>query len=441
MAQTIGQIPYFEATFDKNGVLLAPVTLPDGLTDLFVISHGWRNDAQDARTLYQTLFSHFADPTVNPPDALAGRQCAIVGIFWPSQNFDLLMAGQATGSGANTAAIGDVQSDPGSQGKLVAQLEKMKSGVLFSDPAQQTALARAQTLVPDLDDKSSARQAFVDCLRSLADRNAADKEDASDIFFKINADDLFHRLNIPANVVDPQIPRQGSAMALSPDGPPVAATGHAAGFLDVLQGAAAAGTNAASYLSYYIMKERAGVIGVQGVAPLLDSLADKVERIHLLGHSFGGRVVAATALAAKTDKLHTMGLLQAAFSHNGFSPATLMNGYFRPVLDSQRINGTIFATYTKNDTAVGIAYPLASRLSGTVACALGDENDKYGGMGRNGAQQMNDGERVLANLLEVGGQYAFSPNQIVNLEATPFIKSHGDVTGPQVAAAIIQAVK
>src|SRR4029450_4507756 len=42
--------------------------------------------------------------------------------------------------------------------------------------------------------------------------------------------------------------------------------------------------------------------------------------------------------------------------------------------------------------AVGIAYPVASRLAGTVASAFGDANDKFGGLGRNGAQKMERGE-------------------------------------------------
>ena len=43
----IAGIPYCEAQFDKNGTLEneSQVSLPAGVTDLFVISHGWNNDA------------------------------------------------------------------------------------------------------------------------------------------------------------------------------------------------------------------------------------------------------------------------------------------------------------------------------------------------------------------------------------------------------------
>ena len=47
----IAGIPYVEAQFDKNGALenQNDVNLPAGVTDLFVMSHGWNNDADEAR--------------------------------------------------------------------------------------------------------------------------------------------------------------------------------------------------------------------------------------------------------------------------------------------------------------------------------------------------------------------------------------------------------
>ena len=47
----IAGIPYVKAEFDKDGNLTDPVSLPSGVTDLFVISHGWNNDAAEARAV------------------------------------------------------------------------------------------------------------------------------------------------------------------------------------------------------------------------------------------------------------------------------------------------------------------------------------------------------------------------------------------------------
>ena len=435
---SIKNTPYFEALFDKNGALTNSVSLPAGITDLFVMAHGWRNDANEATKLYTDFFNNFFDPQVVSAARFAGRKCAIVGVFWPSKNFDALIAAQGAGTAQNAAAIGDAVSDPESQNKLVAQLEALKASGVFDEPAQRQALTEAQALIPDLDKKATAREAFVQKLRSLMDPGAAGKEDASDIFLKMDPNDLFHRLNIPANAVDASIPKTGKALALAPGGA-VVATGHAAGLLDIFKGATAAASNAASFLSYFMMKQRAGAVGTNGVAPLIDKLAPGVERIHLIGHSFGGRVVAAAALASTNEKIHSMSFLQAAFSHNGFSPAALMNGFFRAVIEKQRVKGPLIATHTKNDTAVGIAYPLASRISGTVAAALGDEHDKFGGLGRNGAQQMNAGEVIKAELLAVGGAYQLQPGKFHNLLADAFVKNHGDITGREVVTAVAAA--
>ena len=117
-----------------------------------------------------------------------------------------------------------------------------------------------------------------------------------------------------------------------------------------------------------------------------------------------------------------------------------MNGFFRSVVDRQRVNGPILVTHTKNDKAVGIAYPLASRINGDKTAAFGDEHDVFGGLGRNGAQQMESGETIVGKLLPVGSAYAFQPGKFFNLEASDFIKAHGDVAGREVAHAIRRAI-
>jgi len=210
--------------------------------------------------------------------------------------------------------------------------------------------------------------------------------------------------------------------------------GGAAGLASMLAGFKAAALNVLNFTTYFEMKARAGMVGKNGVAPLIDKLAPQVQRIHLIGHSFGGRVVTATAANSTTDKIRTMSLLQTAFSHNGFSKK--MSGFFRTVVDQQRVKGPILVSHTPNDKAVGIAYPLASRISGDKTAAFGDANEKFGGLGRNGAQQMNPGETVDGNLLPDGSAYSFQAGKFFNLEGSPFIKGHSDITGKEVAHAI-----
>jgi hypothetical protein len=93
---------------------------------------------------------------------------------------------------------------------------------------------------------------------------------------------------------------------------------------------------------------------------MLDRLAARVQRIHLVGHSFGGRVVTAAVAASTTGKLQTMTLRQTAFSHNGF--ARSMNGFFRSV----SITGALSEEPTSGKPVTRCATPLAHSCGNTV---------------------------------------------------------------------------
>ena len=156
--------------------------------------------------------------------------------------------------------------------------------------------------------------------------------------------------------------------------------------------------------------------------------------------SFGGRLVtaAAAALPVNTPNV-TISLLQAAFSHNALAEdfGTGQAGFYRTVLADARASGPVVITHTKNHKAVGIAYPLASRIALQVAAALGDQNDPYGGMGRNGAQHTSEATGHATTLGPIGTAYAFAPGTVSNLQADSVIKDHGDVRSAPVAYAVL----
>jgi hypothetical protein len=112
-------------------------------------------------------------------------------------------------------------------------------------------------------------------------------------------------------------------------------------------------------------------------------------------------------------------------------------GFFRAVLGDKRISGPIIITHTKNDRAVGIAYPLASRIAGQNAAGLGDQNDPYGGMGRNGAQHTSEADN-LATMGLPGTTYTFRPGGVHNILAD-VITDHSDVRRIEVAYAVLTA--
>ena len=433
----IAKIPYAEARFNKDGGLenQNEINLPAGVTDLFVMSHGWNNDADGARQLYRQFFENFV--AVAQPNDLPGRSFAIVGVIWPSKEFDeLVAASSAPGSAEGSAGLTTAHKE--SLKAVEEKLETMKK--LFSEPAQRQTLDEVKALVPDIEDKASVRKEFVNKIRSLLDPSAANDEDASGTFFKEDGNELMKNLKVAEDDLDEEVVGEGEGSASLPLGvgtvqPP---QGGAASLATFLSGFKAAVMNVLNFTTYYEMKARAGNVGKNGVAKLIDKLAPQVQRIHLIGHSFGGRVVTATAASSSTDKIKSMSLLQTAFSHNGFSKS--MKGFFRSVVDQKRVKGPILVTHTKNDKAVGVAYPLASKIVGDATAAFGDENDKFGGLGRNGAQQMEVGEVIKGNLLAQGGDYSFQAGKFFNLEGSPFIKGHGDVTGKEIAHAVRNAI-
>jgi len=141
---------------------------------------------------------------------------------------------------------------------------------------------------------------------------------------------------------------------------------------------------------------------------------------------FGARVVTAAA-DGPVPLIRSSLALQGAVSHNGFTAHFdgRHDGFFRKVVAGNKIGGPIIVTHTVNDKAVGIAYPIASRISGDKTSALGDEGDVYGGLGRNGAVKMKANEYAAGVLLGQDGRYLFTVGKAHNLRADDYVSSHG----------------
>lgn len=416
-----------DSTADALGLATDPAT-----TDLLVLSHGWNNDMDEARQLYRNLASSLR--AVVDAGAVAGlptRRIGILGVLWPSKKF----------ADARLIPGGAAAASPIDAGLILAQLQQLRE--VFPEPAAQRTLDSAAALVPQLPDRATARASFADQLRSLLDPSAAEREDGSTELFTVPGRTLIDRLAVPVSLAPPQ--GTGGAAALGPTSSPQA-RGSAAGLGGLLGGVWGAALNLVNFTTYYEMRARAGEIGARGLAPLLTQIHATRPglQIHLAGHSFGGRLVtaAANALPANASAaLATLTLLQAAFSHYGFaddwdsSQPGGQPGLFRSVIADKKVTGPILITHTGNDLAVGIAYAIASRIAGQVAAAVGDANDLYGGIGRNGAQKTP--EAVPGELLDVGGTYRWQPQRPHNLLADRFIADHSDVTGRQVAYALL----
>ncbi|SDL41909.1 hypothetical protein [Paracoccus chinensis] len=432
-------IAHDEIEFTREGRLFSEAQLAAAIeaagnaTDLLVLSHGWNNDKAEATVLYDRLTRSLERviEAGHVPE-LGDRRLRALRVFWPSKKF--ADAELIPGGGAATATRENDEA-------LLRLLDEMRHdpevlGGTEENDKLEPFVTEAKALAPRLKDEPAARDRFVELLRSMLDPAEAHPDDGSDDFFTRPAAELFAELD--EQVVAPGPPGRGGAQAVG--------AGGATGLGDFLGGIGAAARRLANYTTYYRMKSRAGIVGRLGLAPVLKRLRDRHPglRLHLVGHSFGGRLVTAAAheLPPGTPDV-TLSLLQAAFSHNGLGQnfdGHGSDGAFRALVAERRASGPIIITHTKNDTAVGIAYPLASRIARQAAAALGDKNDPYGGMGRNGAQHTPETDETQGALKEVGHAYRLEQGRVYNLRGDSYVSNHGDVGGNQVASAILQVI-
>ncbi|HEX8919002.1 MAG TPA: serine/threonine protein kinase, partial [Chloroflexota bacterium] len=204
--------------------------------------------------------------------------------------------------------------------------------------------------------------------------------------------------------------------------------------------------------TYWQMKKRAGTVGQNGLGPLIGKLAATQSslRVHLMGHSFGARLVSFAIKGLPADALKpastlkSVSLLQGAFSHFAFTDSLPMHPGQQGALAGalQRIDGPLVATYSVHDMAVGWLYPMASLASGDNASALQDQLYEWGAMGHDGAQAVHATDVPIAT---VGQKYAFGTgacnlngNNII-VQGGPPSGAHGDIFHPEIAWAVLTA--
>ena len=467
--KTLHGFPCFEIEFDTKGGLVDPAHASEaqrfiasaaaGVTDVIAISHGWNNNMDEARRLYDDFFKNFrARLDKGAIMAPASRTFAVVAVLWPSKRFDdadlipggaasLGPIGAAGGVGGGAAAAG-----PGAPGPSDEQLRALIDDLnaYLKSPAAGAKLDAAKALIPNLQNSAADQAKFVELVRASVEAQAASADDASDQFFTRPATEVMAELSKPLFTMP--VPGGGGGAAGgvgggmgAPGGPGGGAAGAVGNFLGGIRNGA---KNVLNFTTYYAMKARAGMVGANGLNRVLRELkaAKPALKIHLVGHSFGGRLVTAAADGPDNQPgvpVNSMSLLQAAFSHNAFATKfdTKNDGLFRKVVTEGKVTGPIIVTHTRNDRAVGLAYPIASRLASQKAAALGDENDTYGGIGRNGALSKFTPEAATGQLLAVDTAYQFAAGKrIHNLVADQFITDHGDVARAEVAQAVLSAI-
>ncbi|MCW2649127.1 MAG: hypothetical protein QOE41_4351 [Mycobacterium sp.] len=434
MTDTIANRPLWRLVFDKDGDV-DPQTksdVVDGIgadevTDLVMFSHGWNNDEATATSLYARWFALLAaqlDPN---------RKVGFVGIRWPSELWrdepipDFEAAPQANAGGA--AALNEQPQIPAGAPTIdPAQLQDLKD-MFPTGTAQLDAIADLLAQPPTAE---GAAQLFT-TMRDFSAATASGFNDGE-------AD-----ASTEPGMLDPQraptdvFTKFGDGLADA--GVDFGGGGGAAGLDEFGAKLWNGAKEALRQLTYWQMKNRAGVVGEKGLGPLIGQLVDAFPqlRIHLIGHSFGARLVS-FALAglpdAQPSPVKAVTLLEGAFSRFAFTDALP----FRPGAGAlagklAHIDGPMSICYSSHDRALGTFYPLAAAAAGDDAAAVADPLARWRAMGSDGAYNV---ESQILGL--TGTAYPFKPGTILNLDSSDVVTqgnspsgAHSDIFYPQLA--------
>ena len=428
MAGEIAGRPHWEVGFDEQGkpnheeadTLLRE--LPGkGLTDLFVFSHGWNSDRGQARRLYQLYFQQV--PGLLAQGGAQDARVGSLGVVWPSKRWADEPEPTGDGGGGGAAGLGDpAPPAPAAAAGDGALVEDLKDA--FPGDDRQAALDELARLLEERPEDPAALARFQTLMAELTagpDAEAAGEDQGELALVTDDPEEVFGRFA---------------------DAVPQTVEGGAAGFGDAFGRLWNGGKEALRQLTYFEMKKRAGVVGKQGLGPLLGRIAQAAPgvRIHLIGHSFGARLVSfalAGLPAAGDSPVKSLYLLQGAFSHFAFADALPMDPARGGALKGMaaRVDGPLAVSFSVHDTAVGKLYPLASLSSREDAAGLDDQLFRWGGMGHDGAQAV---EATVATLGPVGSAYPFSRGRFVNLDGNGIIAkgqppagAHSDIFHPE----------
>ncbi len=471
MAVTQAGFPHWEAQFDEQGravisaaldALVAEVAA-EAVTDLFIFSHGWNNDLATARDLYQRFFAQLQQVLASRPASAA--KIGTVGLFWPSMRWaDEAPAPARAGGAASLGSDGATVPHPSDE-QLVLNLKSV-----FTGEHQQSAIDAMAALLRDRPRDEQQLRRFQQLMGDLAGAGAP-----SAVAPAIGETAAAPQAAAPQISVPPATASAASetaAAAPEDNGEAAGLLGHDA--IDVFQrfaslapqrragGAAGLGDvfsrlwngakEALRVASYWQMKARAGVVGQRGLGPLIDRLqaASPALQVHLIGHSFGARLVSFSLAGLKPAPpfaVESVVLLQGAFSHFAFAPALPQDPSRAGALAgmSSRVNGPLCVTHSLKDTAVGTAYPLASIAAREDSAALSDEMFRWGAMGHDGAQAV---QAATAALGPAGTRYSFGIGSFLNCDGNQVIVqggppsgAHSDIVHPEIAWLVLAAAR
>ncbi|MET8245328.1 serine-threonine protein kinase [Streptomyces sp. NPDC005202] len=425
--------PYWELTFDADGDvdgrgrdrLLAGVG-HKGVRDLIVFAHGWNNDRSGATRLYSRFFAPV-------PQLAAAARIGYVGVVWPSMRF-------------SDEPIPDFpRSTAAEPAPRPALDEDTRHALLESFPGRATVIDQIARMLDQHPREEAELEEYGRLVRLLVE------------VVPPGPQALF-----AADTVAEGVPQSEPEMFSRPTATVCDEFAQALAHLESPAGEASfalpdpwdGAHELLRQATYYAMKRRAGTVGERGLGPAIGRLADAAPhvRVHLVGHSFGGRLVA-FALRGLPDGVRavkSVTLLQGAFSHYAFAARLPYDTRAGGVLQGQqnRVDGPLVCCYSRFDSALGTLYPLASRMAdddrSVAAFDIGRLlGPKWGAMGHDGVQGV-PGTRAYT--LSDALRTRLSGSGCVNVDASEIVRrgdpptgAHSDIVHPELARLVLAA--
>jgi hypothetical protein len=415
----INGLAYYEVDFNADGTLNTATGGGDGglpaavaagsITNLFVLSHGWNNGVDSARSLYQGMFGLLADQLGEHLSSSAA-----VGVIWPSLLFP--------------------EDDPDNAPPVPSTGAQLAAALTPAFPAQQQQLSTMGQLLDQQPQDPAALNQFHQLASGLVTSPSQGVEDTGEAAL-ITADTAT---------------AFGQAATMAPQ-----VTSSAEGIGNPFTGLWSGAREVLRTMSYYEMKNRAGVVGQHGLGPLLAGLKGPAgaPRIHLMGHSFGARLVSYALaglpgnLTGAASPIKSLTLIQGAFSHFTFASSLMFDPSQAGGLtgDGSRVDGPLLATFSAADRAVGWWYPTASMLAGQDSESAADPMFRWGGMGHDGYQQNPTPSAVVMAPqgkpydFQSGNFYSLDANAVICADLSVFAGAHSDIQHAQVLWAVVSA--
>ena len=414
-----GFADFYLLRYSADGALLSPRTgemLADalvGVSDVFLFSHGWNNTLDAAASSYKQFIAGYVSQSAG---SKPGYRPLLIGVIWPSISFllpwedgpqiaadPLILSGHV--EEMRSYVTGSLDPDTG------AEFSELVDGrtELTAAEARRAAEIVRDGLGSGADPDDGSRPETVDELLAawaLLDGGSAAKPRAPDDFGDVGSG------------VDAEAPQAASI----------------AGSLDP--------RNLLRVGTVWKMKDRAGKVGGRGVAPLLRQVLDTTTaRMHLVGHSFGARVLmSALATASPARPARSMLLLQPAVNRWCFADdvdGTGKAGGYNSVVGQVEL--PILSTFSSHDYPLRQVFHLAIRGSslGEPDIAAVGNTGRYGALGGYGPAGLG-ARAATQNAIAAGsGRYELGSGARViaingsgDINGKPAISGHGDINNP-----------